>query len=210
VLFFLVFKASQSPHRKRKFCHPPYYIFFFADMMTMMTMTSTRLPSQTTSSIPATASSSSRVTFVPRLSSRTTTKKKKKRNRLTTTTMMFQKQREEINASERTEGYIERSNDDERKRGKRVVCNSSSNGKSSDKIPPIEAVSPSQFDDMSAEELRKELAASFEIRAAMAAKLELVEDQLRATVSEVCKILAMKRETEFELKRLKDTYEPDE
>jgi len=93
---------------------------------------------------------------------------------------------------------------------KRVVCNSSSNGKSSEKIPPIEAVSPSQFDDMSAEELRKELAASFEIRAAMAAKLELVEDQLRATVSEVCKILAMKRETEFELKRLKDTYEPDE
>lgn len=178
-------------------------------MMTMMTMTPTRLPSQTTSSIPATASSSSRVTFVPRLSSRTTTKKKKK-NRLTTTTLMFQKQREEINASERTEGYFERSNDDERKRGKRVVCNSSSNGKSSEKIPPIEAVSPSQFDDMSAEELRKELAASFEIRAAMAAKLELVEDQLRATVSEVCKILAMKRETEFELKRLKDTYEPDE
>ena len=161
-------------------------------MMTMMTMTSTRLPSQTTSSIPTSASSSSRVTFVPRLSSRTTTtttttKKKKKKNRLTTTTTttMFQKQREEINASERTEGYFERSNDDEIKRGKRVVCNSSSNGKSSEKIPPIEAVSPSQFDDMSAEELRKELAASFEIRAAMAAKLELVEDQLRATVSEV-------------------------
>ena len=31
MLFFLVFKASQSPHRKRKFCHPPYYIFFFDD-----------------------------------------------------------------------------------------------------------------------------------------------------------------------------------
>ena len=43
--------------------------------------------------------------------------------------------------------------------------------------------------------------------AAMAAKLELVEDQLRATVSEVCKILALKREAEFELKRMKQTYE---
>jgi hypothetical protein len=30
---------------------------------------------------------------------------------------------------------------------------------------------------------------------------------LRATVSEVCKILALKREAEFELKRMKQTYE---
>ena len=81
-------------------------------------------------------------------------------------------------------------------------CSTSNN--SSDKIPPIETVPPSQFDDMSKEELKRELAASFEIRAAMAAKLELVEDQLRATVSEVCKILALKRETEFELERMKE------
>ena len=85
-------------------------------------------------------------------------------------------------------------------------CSTSNN--SSDKIPPIETVPPSQFDDMSKEELKRELAASFEIRAAMAAKLELVEDQLRATVSEVCKILALKRETEFELERMKEKYEP--
>ena len=85
-------------------------------------------------------------------------------------------------------------------------CSTSKN--SSDKIPPIETVPPSQFDDMSKEELKRELAASFEIRAAMAAKLELVEDQLRATVSEVCKILALKRETEFELERMKEKYEP--
>ena len=85
-------------------------------------------------------------------------------------------------------------------------CSTSNN--ISDKIPPIETVPPSQFDDMSKEELKRELAASFEIRAAMAAKLELVEDQLRATVSEVCKILALKRETEFELERMKEKYEP--
>ena len=85
-------------------------------------------------------------------------------------------------------------------------CSTSNN--SSDKIPPIETVPPSEFDDMSKEELKRELAASFEIRAAMAAKLELVEDQLRATVSEVCKILALKRETEFELERMKEKYEP--
>ena len=117
----------------------------------------------------------------------------------------------------REEGYfVERStnfDDEGKERGKRLSCNSNSNasgtGGSSggDKIPPIETISPGQFDDLSKEELQKELAASFEIRAAMAAKLELVEDQLRATVSEVCKILALKREAEFELKRMKQTYE---
>ena len=117
----------------------------------------------------------------------------------------------------REEGYfVERStnfDDEGKERGKRLSCNSNSNASGTDgssggdKIPPIETISPGQFDDLSKEELQKELAASFEIRAAMAAKLELVEDQLRATVSEVCKILALKREAEFELKRMKQTYE---
>lgn len=117
----------------------------------------------------------------------------------------------------REEGYfVERStnfDDEGKERGKRLSCNSNSNASGTDgssggdKIPPIETISPGQFDDLSKEELQKELAASFEMRAAMAAKLELVEDQLRATVSEVCKILALKREAEFELKRMKQTYE---
>ena len=184
-------------------------------------MTSTRIfPSQTTAAIPTTSSSSLsssscssviRAAFVP--SGRTTTKKKKK------TMLTFQNKSASSFFFHREEGYfVERStNDDEGKvRGKRLSCNSNSNASGTDgssggdKIPPIETISPGQFDDLSKEELQKELAASFEIRAAMAAKLELVEDQLRATVSEVCKILALKREAEFELKRMKQTYEVDD
>ena len=180
-------------------------------------MTSTRIfPSQTTASIPTTSSSSScssiiRAAFVP--SGRTTTMKKKKKTMLT-----FQnKSAFSSFFFHREEGYfVERStnfDDEGKERGKRLSCNSNSNASGTDgssvgdKIPPIETISPGQFDDLSKKELQKELAASFEIRAAMAAKLELVEDQLRATVSEVCKILALKREAEFELKRMKQTYE---
>ena len=140
--------------------------------------------------------------------------KKKKKTMLT-----FQNKRVAFSSFffHREEGYfVERStnfDDEGKERGKRLSCNSNSNASGTDgssggdKIPPIETISPGQFDDLSKEELQKELAASFEIRAAMAAKLELVEDQLRATVSEVCKILALKREAEFELKRMKQTYE---
>ena len=189
----------------------------------MMMMTSTRIfPSQTTASIPTTSSSSLssssscfsiiRAAFVP--SGRTTTMKKKKKK----TMLTFQnKSAFSRFFFHREEGYfVERStnfDDEGKERGKRMSCNSNSNASGTDgssggdKIPPIETISPGQFDDLSREELQKELAASFEIRAAMAAKLELVEDQLRATVSEVCKILALKREAEFELKRMKQTYE---
>jgi len=71
-------------------------------------------------------------------------------------------------------------------------------------INTIDSVDMFIFKDMSKEELLKELEASIKIRKAMDVKLELIEDQLRSTVSEVCKILALKRELEFEHKRVKE------